>query len=183
MAINFAVFNTQFDNYQVALPDLSGLFRNVFNADANVTGFELEMRVEPVKGLSLIAGLGYISSQFGRYVNPQTGQSFNGNRLPYAPDLTYNLAVQYRSSGGFLGRLELQGFGTYFFDDGNELKQSPFALVNARLGYEGKNFGVYLFANNLFDKRYVNSAFLFPPNVVSSYGDPATYGIQIKASF
>jgi iron complex outermembrane receptor protein len=183
LSVNFAVFNTQFDNYQVALPDLSGQFRNIFNADAKVTGFELEMRAEPVKGLSLTAGLGYLDSQFKNYLNPQTGQRFDGNQLPYAPNLTYNLSAQYRSAGGFLGRVELQGFGTYFFDDANEVKQTPFAIVNARLGYEGKNFGVYLFANNLLDTRYVNSAFLFPPNIVSSYGDPVTYGIQVKASF
>ncbi|MEM9220385.1 MAG: TonB-dependent receptor [Cyanobacteria bacterium P01_F01_bin.150] len=78
----------------------------------------------------------------------------------YAPEYTLNLATQYRSPGGFFSCLELQGLGIYYFDDANTLDQDPFVLVNARVGYEFADSGVYLFANNLFDQEYFTAAFV-----------------------
>ena len=68
-------------------------------------------------------------------------------------------------------------------DDANTLDQEPFAIVNARLGYEFNNYGIYLFTNNLFDKEYVTNAFAFGPGAVDSFGAPATYGVQVRGSF
>jgi iron complex outermembrane receptor protein len=101
--------------------------------------------------------------------------------LPNAPEYTYNLAVQYRAPSGLFSRVELQGFGTTFFAP---LKQGPFAIVNARLGYEFKNYGIYLFGNNILDTEYLTAGVTFPGfgNYVS-YGIPATYGVQLKMRF
>jgi len=180
---NLALFTTQVDDYQVALPDITGQFRNITNAGADIKGLELELRGQPIEGLDLIAGFGYVDGEYTDYTNPFTGQRFDGNKLPYAPEFTYNLAAQYRSPGGLFARLELVGFGTFYFDDANDLKQDPFALVNARIGYEGDNYGIYLFANNLFDTEYVTSVFAFPPLNIASYGDPTTVGVQLRANF
>lgn len=184
LTANLAFFWTEVDDYQAVLPDEFGLQRNIVNAGANINGLELEATAKPIKGLDLIAGFGYVNSEFSDYTNPFTGQDFSGNKLLYAPEYTYNLAAQYKSPGGIFGRLELQGSGKIFFDDANQLSQDPYALVNGRIGYEGKNYGIYLFANNIFDKEYQTSLFIFPPpNVVSSFGDRATYGVQVRAEF
>jgi iron complex outermembrane recepter protein len=184
LTANLAVFQIDARNYQIALPDVTGFFNDIANADIKSTGFELEVRAEPVKGLNLIAGFGYTNAKFKNYINPFTGQNFSDNRVPVAPNFTYNLAAQYRSPGGILARLELVGSGITFFDDANEIEQKPYALVNARLGYEGQNWGVYAFVNNLFDTRYITQGFVFPPpNVVSAFGEPITYGVQVRANF
>jgi iron complex outermembrane receptor protein len=70
----------------------------------------------------------------------------------------------------------------YFFDESNEFKQEPYTLVNARLGYEGENYGVYLFANNLFDTEYLFNILDFG-QPLAVYGDRASYGIQVRATF
>ncbi|HAZ44678.1 MAG TPA: TonB-dependent receptor [Cyanobacteria bacterium UBA11369] len=179
---NLAAFSTLSDNYQVLLSNFTGSVSNIVNAEVRIYGVELEMRARPVVGLDLIAGFGYVNAQFTDYTNPFTGQEFKDNRLPYAPEFTYNLAVQYRTANGFLGRVDLNGFGTYFFEDANKLKQPPFALVNARIGYEGNNYGIYLFANNLFDTEYLTTAFeILQP--VGTYGDRRTFGFQVRANF
>ena len=41
------------------------------------------------------------------------------------------------------------------FDEANTLKQDPFDILNAYLGYEFENYGIYVLANNIFDTRYV----------------------------
>lgn len=181
---NLSIFYNNVSGYQVLLTDSFGFFRNIASADVSATGMEFELKAQPVEGLDFILGLGYVNSRFTRYQNPLTGQNFNDNRVPFAPDFTYNVAVQYRSPIGIFARIGLQGIGKTFFDDANQVKQDPFALVNLRLGYEWPNYGIYLFANNLFNTRYITSGFQFPPpNVTAGFGEPVTYGVQVRATF
>jgi iron complex outermembrane receptor protein len=165
-------------------PFLSFSLISSTNAEVGIKGLELEVLAKPLQGLQFNASLGLLDGEFNQYRNPFTGQDFSGNRLNYAPNLTYNLGVQYRSPQGIFGRLEVQGFGTTYFDDANQLRQSPYALVNVRLGYEAKNYGIYVFGNNIFDTKYLTSAFVFPPpNVIGGFGDRATVGVQFKLKF
>ncbi len=184
LTANLSVFHNDVDGYQVLLVDDLGFFRNIASADVEATGLEFELGAKLAKGLDVTAGVGYVNSRFTQYRNPLTGSDFSDNRVPFAPDLTYNLALQYRSPGGIFARAELRGYGTTYFDDANQVTQDPFAIVNLRLGYEWRNYGIYVFANNLFDTRYITSGFQFPPpNVTAGFGEPVTYGLQFRASF
>lgn len=181
---NLSVFHNDVDGYQVLLVDELGFFRNIASADVKATGLEFELSAALARGLDITAGIGYVNSQFARYRNPLLGSDFSNNRVPFAPDITYNLALQYRSPGGIFARAELRGYGTTYFDDANQVKQDPYAIVNLRLGYEWQNYGIYVFANNLFDTRYITSGFQFPPpNVTAGFGEPVTYGFQVRANF
>lgn len=183
LTVNLAAFYSPVDDYQVVFSDAATLSPSaIANAGASIAGFELEAKATPVRGLDIIAGLGYTDTEFTDFTDPVTGVSFNGNRLPFAPDFTYNLAVQYRAPNGILGRVELRGFGTTFFDEANTLKQDPFAILNARLGYEFENYGIYVFANNIFDTRYVSFASAFSGGI-GLYGAPTTVGVQLRARF
>lgn len=183
LAVNLAFFHSPINDFQVLLFDeLGGALTD--NADVSTTGFELEVRATPITGLDIIAGVGFVDAEFTNFVNPFTGVNSSGNKLTFTPNLSYNFAVQYRSPVGIFGRIELQGQGKTFFDDANTLEQTPYALVNARLGYEGKNYGIYFFANNIFDREYINQAFSLPPiGAIASFGAPTTYGLQFKIKF
>jgi len=184
LTANLSFFHNDVDGYQVLLVDDLGFFSNVASADLNATGVEFELGTQVARGLDLTASIGYVDSRFTRYINPLVGSDFSDNRAPYVPDVTYNLGLQYRSPSGIFARAELQGYGTTHFDDANQVKQDPFALVNLRLGYEWPNYGIYVFANNLFDTRYITSGFQFPPpNVTAGFGEPVTYGFQVRANF
>jgi iron complex outermembrane recepter protein len=184
LAANLALFTTTLNDYQVILPGPDGFFRNITNAEVGIKGLELELLAKPTAGWQLNASLGLLDGDFKQYRNPFTGQDFSGNRLVYAPNLTYNVGVQYRNPTGWFGRMEVQGFGTTFFDDANQLKQKPYALLNGRVGYEKDRYGIYVFANNILGTEYLTSSFVFPPpNIIGSYGERRTFGIQVKASF
>jgi iron complex outermembrane receptor protein len=73
--------------------------------------------------------------------------------------------------------------GTYFFDDANSLKQDSLVLVNTRIGYEFGKSGLYLFANNLFDREYFTAAFAPLGSPRANYGDRRTIGIQFQTKF
>ncbi|MEM8611738.1 MAG: TonB-dependent receptor [Cyanobacteria bacterium P01_H01_bin.105] len=184
LGINLSAFYNDIDSAQVLVLDDSLLFADIFNAEARAIGAELEIRATPFDGFDIIGGFGYTDAEFTDNVNPFTGENFDGNQLLYAPDYTYNLAAQYRSPGGFFGRVELQGVGTVFFDDANTLKEDPFTIVNARIGYEFEKTGVYLFSNNLFDTEYVTLA--FPDGLggtLAGYGDRRTFGMEVRHQF
>ncbi|MEM1291722.1 MAG: TonB-dependent receptor [Cyanobacteria bacterium P01_H01_bin.162] len=186
LTANLTFFHNPVDDYQVPSTDpATGLFGFVDNARVTIKGIEAELRATPIDGLDLTAGLGYLDATYTDYEDPSLG-NFDGNTLPYSPDYTFNVAAQYRSPNGIFGRLELLGFGTTFFNDDNSLKQEPYVLVNGRLGYEfDANQGVYLFANNIFDYRpFTTQAFFFGGALLpSTYGAPATYGVQYRARF
>ncbi|MBW4618605.1 MAG: TonB-dependent receptor [Cyanosarcina radialis HA8281-LM2] len=183
LIFNLSAFINEIDDYQVLLPSAQGFLTDITNAQVRIAGFEAEARAIPLDGLELIAGFGYANAEYTDYISPFTGQNFSGNKLPYAPEYTFNLAAQYRSPGGFFSRLELQGLGTYFFNDANSLKQDPLVLVNARIGYEFNNSRVYLFANNLFDEEYFTAAFAPFGVPRANFGDRRTIGIQFQTRF
>ncbi|WP_374649684.1 TonB-dependent receptor [Rhizorhabdus sp.] len=69
-----------------------------------------------------------------------------------------------------------------------------FGIVDARLSYtidrgDGRNISIALWGKNVFDKRYpgfvIGSGSILAgyPNQAISYGDPATYGIDVGFSF
>ena len=184
LGLNLTAFYTDVSDLQVLVFDGGGLFSDIFNAEARSVGAELEIRATPFEGFDIVAGLGYTDAEFVDYTNELTGEDFDGNQLLYSPDYTYNVAVQYRSPGGFFGRLEVQGVGTVFFDEANEIEEAPYTLVNARVGYEFDNMGIYLFANNLFDTEYVSLAFPGAGgNILAGYGDRRTFGVEVRSQF
>lgn len=162
----------------------SFLTGRISTAQARAVGAELEVRATPFDGFDIIGGFGYTDAEFTDNDNPFAGEDFDGNQLLYSPDYTYNLAAQYRSPGGFFGRLELQGVGTVFFDDANSIKEDPFTIVNARIGYEFDTTGIYLFSNNLFDEEYVTLAFADGSGgTLAGYGDRRTFGVEVRHQF
>lgn len=180
---NLSIFHNNVSDYQVLQFDASGFFGRVNNVDLEATGVELELTAKPTKGLDFIAAIGYIDSRYKNYLNTETGIDLSDNRVPLSPQFTYNLAAQYRSPGGIFARAELRGYGLTYFDDDNQIKQSPYAVFNARIGYEQPKYGVYLYANNLFDTRYITSGFLFPPpSGTVGFGDPFTFGVQVRSN-
>ena len=150
---------------------------------SSIQGIELEVRAIPLEGFEIAAGLGLLDAEFTNYINPFTGDRFDGNTIPYSPTLTYNLGVQYRHPIGVFGRIELQGSGRTYFDDTNQLAQDPFITINARIGYETENYGIYLFGNNIFNSHYLTQAYTIFIGDIGTYAAPATYGVQVRANF
>jgi len=177
-------FHKDINDFQVLQFDENGVLGDINNIGLKATGVQFELKAKPSPGLDLIASVGYTDGKYENYINTETGIDLSDNQVPFLPQLTYNLAAQYRTEGGLYARAELRGYGLTYFDDDNTIKQEPYALVNARIGYEAEKYGIYLYANNLFDTRYLTSGYLFPvPDGTAEFGDPAMYGIQIKAKF
>ncbi|MEM9215421.1 MAG: TonB-dependent receptor [Cyanobacteria bacterium P01_F01_bin.150] len=181
LGVNFAAFYNPVKDYQVQEFDSTSFVPiAISNADARIAGFELEARATPIDGFAITAGFGLADAHFTDFPGRPDRDD---NALPFAPEFTYNLGLQYRSSIGIFGRLELAGLGGIFFNEDNTLRQDPYAIVNARLGYEFDQYGIYLFANNLFDTEYLTFASPITANPTGLFGTPATFGAQFRAKF
>jgi len=196
-----AVFFYQYENFQTTVQQ--GTQFVVTNAGkAETYGFEGQVRWTPDDMFSLFATYGY---NHGRL---KTGAR-DGNRFRLNPDHSASLGAIVSVPAGpgrvsFVPSVTVQS--KIFFDDDNDrpdLQQPPaalvadnlqdeyqdgYALVNARLGYEGP-FGAWrieAFVENLFDKNYIMDAgntgdSLGLPTFIA--GAPRFYGIAASFRF
>lgn len=158
----------------------------VVNAErAHSYGAELELEARPVKEWEFSAALGYTEAKFDRFNDAVNGANFNDKNITFVPKFTALLAAQYTFREHLYARAEMQGVGDYYLNENNSAKQNAYALFNARVGYEWKNFEVFFFGRNLFDKRYANNALDFPAptGLILQPGDPMTYGFGLTARF
>lgn len=189
LILNLAVFYIEWEDKQVFIH--TGAVTNIFKnaTEATNKGFEIEALARPIRGLEVVGGFGYTDAEYGKW---ESGENYEGNKLEWAPEFSYNLAAQYRyavsDSGTLFSRLELQGVGDFYHDLDNQRKQGAYNIVNARLGYEGEykglGFGIYVWAKNLFDEKYTTSAFGSDTmGWFARAGDPQAFGTTLTFGF
>ena len=104
----------------------------------------------------------------------------------FTPDITSMLALQYSYNLNatkhinLITRAEWFSLGTEYFDLANSIKQSPYNLINLRLGISSKCVDVFLWSQNTGDKKYIAYAYDFG---AVHLGDPATYGATVRFKF
>lgn len=161
--------------------------RNI--GDAESTGIEMESRIMAGANTRIDLTAAFGRSEYSSAVDPLTGVSYDGNRLPHAPDITAALAVDQRITGiglpgEFFLRVGLQHIHETFFDDANTLSQSSYNLIDASVRFELDNLTVRLFGNNLTDNICRTYSYSQPPlGNFSSVGVGRNIGVQLTAAF
>lgn len=150
---------------------------NVGEGDA--LGLEVDFRWFPVENWEIHGSLGLIDA---------TLQS--GREQSHAPPFTVAAGVAYRSPAGFFARLDATAKDAFYFDAGHDQKSEPFELLNARVGFEGENWLVSLWARNIADERYAVRGFYFgneppdfPDTLYTRSGDPRQFGVTVERRF
>jgi iron complex outermembrane recepter protein len=162
LTLNPSAFFVTYDNRQEYVLDLTSGSQVLFNVPkTELYGFELEASARPVQGLQIDLGIGYLHSRI-----TDLGSSFRfpgvvvGNKVPYVPDFTANLGVQYTMPVGpvsLTGRVDVSHKSGLYWALDNRDKQDAVELVDLRLIAEFQN-GLQLVAygRNVFDKRYAD---------------------------
>ncbi|RYY55974.1 MAG: TonB-dependent receptor [Chitinophagaceae bacterium] len=170
----------------LVLPDALTITRNAGRLESR--GIEASVEVLAAKGLSLTYNVGYTHARYTRLDMSKDGGSvdLSGNRQVYTPDMTSMLTAQYslkldkRSGLAFTLRGEWVAIGRTYFDFANQLRQSPYQLLNARAGFSLKQFELMCWMRNLTDQRYISYAYEFG---AAHMGDPRTIGVTLRAAF
>lgn len=181
-----SLFYVDWDSMQLSLFDaLAGGY--VDNAgESESVGVELQLEAQLAEGLELFAGLGLVNTEFDEYVDPY-GVDVSGNELPFAPDTTLGLGLQYthplgEESSWFVAG-ELGDVGDFFYDAQNREREG-YTLVHARTGVRFDRWGLDLWVRNAFDEEYVPVAFQPNPGdptvFVGESGAPRTIGATLS---
>lgn len=84
--------------------------------------------------------------------------NFAGNFIPGQPKHLVRSEVRYDHPKGFWIAPGVDWSpATYFVNSGNTAKNDSYAVFNLRAGFDRKRFGIFLDANNVFDRNYAGS--------------------------
>ncbi|MEM9045490.1 MAG: TonB-dependent receptor [Pseudomonadota bacterium] len=182
LTANANAFFLSWRDQQVNVSGPSGLeldFNRVNAGRSRVYGGELSFTAQPIDQLEVFGSVGIAETEFIDFVD--NGQDFSGNEFPQASELTAAFGATYFFDNG----IELGGDASYtsaaFTDAANtpELESDGRFLVNLQAGYEGENWGAFLYARNVFDIDYVLQP-SFPDAAQVRTGEPLTVGAFLK---
>jgi len=190
---NSSIYYIDLSDKQVVVP-ISTVANYIKNASsAKSKGIELEASYIFNDSLTLTSSFAYNKATFKdfKYSSLILDNNYqavgsrsvdnSGKTMPYAPKYTYNLGFEYRVDNGFYANANLNGFGSFYIDDNNVYERKPYSLVNAKIGYESKDYDVYLYGKNIFDKDYNTKEHYSAQYVLLS--KPREIGVQLVYRF
>jgi iron complex outermembrane receptor protein len=210
---NFSGFYTQYDDLQVSqfTGVAAGSAGGVKNANADYSGFELELQARPIESVTIDGSIGFVHPEYQQiyFPNPVTGvlQNYASTaHFPYVPDWTNHIGAQYEYPLETIGKLIFRAdysyeSAKYFFTTdlptqnpfNDVIKSSGENLVSARITladvsiWDGKaQLETSLWAENLLDDKYVAQGVDYGPALgfaTKTYGVPRTVGFDIKVSY
>ena len=198
LRLNGAVFFTDYEDLQIEVNDgIAPVTRNA--AEAEITGFELELTAVPGTNWLIQAGVGYLDAE---YTQLDPSQNFTtdlraitlDSELVNAPEWTTNVGIQYTATlgggGQLIPRVDWAYTSEVFKDALNypELRQDAYSLVNVYLTYiqPRGNWETALFATNLTDEEYITSGFangLTQGRITANVARPRQWGLSLMYRF
>lgn len=158
--------------------------------DAQSYGMEADLQWQLSPQTDLGFGFNWGRSTFENTVDSSSSQDYSGNRLPYAPDFDLNLRLQHQVQQQILpGQLDLSVTARYvddlYFNEANTLKQDGYGLIDLAADLTTtQGINLRLFVDNLTDKRFRTSSFMFGANDVrSTISDGRVIGLTAAFEF
>lgn len=160
-------FMMDFANQIVPQSESGGVGATVTNAGKTLhRGLEGALGFEIGGGWSMDANATYIPTARYNSTKIVAGINRNGNRLPYAPELTGNLAINYKA-GGLMTSLSANHVSSQIVDPENTMIESAdgrrgeipaYTVFNLSARYDvSKQISVFGTVRNLFDRQYIVS--------------------------
>ena len=163
-------------------------------AEVSTRGVELSIEARPFAALRMNVDAAYIDAKFDRFPRGGlAGSDASGNDLPYSPEFCGAFRASYQLPFGFAGG-RFAMFGQYSYrsssssgqENSRDQEMGSYDLVSARVGWtrDDDALGIALWGENLTDELYTtNRVRDFIGTQAISFGEPRTYGVEIRASF
>lgn len=186
LTLNLALFYISIEDEQLGVFNEKNMQSYVTNAGrSHRQGVEAEARYMVLPGLELSGTFAYLDARYDQYEDEVAGTDYKDNHVFCVPEYTYSLAAQYRlplsDELDLFFRGDMNGVGTRYFDDANDVRSEPYELVNFRAGVEWKGLDVYFWLKNTFDAEYVS--FENTKMGIAEYGEPRTLGMTVSYRF
>jgi iron complex outermembrane receptor protein len=157
--LNASVYYYDYEDYQAF--NIDPFFNTLlFNAEAENTGAEIELIMNPVKGMDILLGVAYLDSEVTNLTDTASFPS-GKEEAPMAPELTLNGLARY-SWPALGGNLSVQGDFSWKDDHKFNLATSApvledsYGIVNAKIGYATNDeaWTGSIFVKNITDEEY-----------------------------
>lgn len=210
LQFNGAVFLYDYTDKQVrgrVQDTVFGLLEKMLNVpESQIFGLEADITARPIDGLRVSLGVTYLDSEVsGDYSATPDGLAvynaqgytgnFNGSVLPYTPEFSGNLDVQYDFpawSGwdGFAGgTLSYQSEQNTTFET-STLKADDFviedyALLDLRVGVASQDgrWRATAYGRNVTNESYVTAISTYLDTLIRYWGKPSLYGVSLAYRF
>jgi len=159
------------------------------NAEGHAWGLEASASLQATDHWSLHGSVGLLRSEIDAYELEREADiegDLVGRAFAHAPPYTVNLGAAYSGPSGWVGRLDINAVGSYYFDYSHDEKSGSYRTVNLKVGKEWDHWAVYGWVRNLLDEDYYTRGFSFglePPLFERSrytrLGDPRHYGVTV----
>ena len=188
--INGSIFHYAYDDYQAMQFD--AFVPLIFNAGADISGFEFDIVSNPSEGVDLVLGISYLDAEITDLpVDTYPGGS---SKSVVSPDLSINAIARkswLRKTGGMV---TAQVDMSYKDDQVFNIVVSPlveedsYAVFNTRLTYVSPNekYETSVFIKNLSDQKYRRYAFdtsAYFGATEDVWGEPRWAGINLIVKF
>lgn len=146
-------------------------------------GVELSMAGEIAPNLDLLAGYAYMDGIINKSTaKTAAGKSFAGNKAALTPSNTVNVWLKQRLNDQWWVALGGRGESARYSAPDNLNRLPGYAVVNAAIGYQQKNYDVTLNLNNLFNRDYFVSGHS-GANDSNLPGDPINAQLALRYRF
>lgn len=197
--INGALFHYDYSNKQLqgrrAVPIFRFLQALISVPRSRVNGAELEIKAEPIQGLSLSGAGTFVSSKikgpFMAFTTFGVLRDIGGAAFPNTPRWQANANADYRWAVSAAVDLSIGGGLVYRSKSSGDFIPDPlqeidaYTLLDAHIGFEtrDKGWSGQLYARNLTNKYYWTSQLKIQEPVIRFAGMPRTYGISLSHNF
>ena len=177
--INTALFYNKIENLRVNTFD-ENLTNTTLNAqEAYSYGAEIEVNYKK-DAFNLFMTAGIIKTEMTQM---DTNPEYEGNSIIDVPNITANIGGTYALLQNYYLQSNIKYMGERYYNISNSAKESAYTLINLGFGYKKDGLEALIYANNIFDKEYVDFMIYTPSNSYYHFGNPRVLGFKVSKSF
>jgi len=195
---DLAAFYMDTHDQQVSRFAENGFGRMTINAGRSRSiGAEVALRASITKSIMLSTSYGYTNAKFKEYLSNEKNESgelveldYSGNYIPFVPQHTLSVNGQYTWDFGenkkfrsLTANLGYTGAGEIYWTEANDVSQSFYGTVNARLSALIGSMQIDIWGQNIFDKKYASFYFESMGKSFMQQGRPAQVGVDVRFRF
>ncbi|MFT4520653.1 MAG: iron complex outermembrane receptor protein [Halioglobus sp.] len=201
--LSLAAFHTDRNNAQLEnwmWDDDAGLWIGYLDSTSDATsyGIELETSLALSEMVMLFASVGWLNTEVDAI------EAFDLDQFQFvtksdrdqakSPEYQYNIGAQLAFTEALSGRIEVEGQDDAFYGYYHDGKLNSYDLLNASLSWQASALSVTLWGRNLTDEDYAVHGLYFGADprdnfgafantTYQQFGEPRTYGVELRYSF